>query len=83
MQSDTVSEQFSFKHFMMGGIVIPLLIVHSLGNEVQDWMKEETSTAIDTEVHPENFFSIKFLPAIIIICEKRNADNNLGIEKLY
>lgn len=57
MQSDTVSEQFSFKHFMMGVIVIPLFIVHSLDNEVQDWMKEETSTAIDTEVHPEKFFS--------------------------
>lgn len=58
MQSDTVSEQFLFKHFMMGGIFIPLLIVHSLANEVQDWMKEETSTAIDAEVHPEKFFQL-------------------------
>lgn len=56
MQSDTVSDHFSFKHFLMGGIVIPLLIVHSLVNNVQDWMKEETSTAIDAEVHPVKYF---------------------------
>lgn len=58
MQSDTVSEQFIFKHFMMGGIVIPLIIVHNLANNVQDWMKEETSTAIDAEVHHMKFFQL-------------------------
>lgn len=58
VQSDTVSDQFSVKHFMMGDIVIPLLIVHSLANNVQDWMKEETSTAIDAEVHPVKFFQL-------------------------
>lgn len=58
MQSDTVSDQFSLKYFMVGGIVTLLLLVHSSGNNVQDWMKEETITAIDAKVHPVKFFQL-------------------------
>jgi hypothetical protein len=39
MQTDILSEQFLFKYFNLGGSFVAHSTVHSLGNNVQDWIK--------------------------------------------